>query len=528
MGKFDENSGRSAVRLSGKAAGGGAGALFSAVVLGRKLVGVLMCGGVYRPWGRGRTGKGKWRGDVGPAPAFPTETKMEVRFERLWEVLESEMSDLELDEMCATEEETRRKTEALAELQGVVRRLQAYEGAGRSERDALRREAAMELRRLAKDDAAARETLAMLGAIPTLVEMLDSDEVGLQVASLYALLNLGIGNNAYIQFAQVSALLSVLSSSSSAPAADWISSHFRNKSAIVEVGAVHKMVEIIGRRSVPWSVSEAVVANFLGLSALDANKHLIGSSGAVPFLVEAFRVVDPLHAQARVDAIRALFNLAIAPDNVPRLVDAGLVPDLLAAIGDMSVSEKVLSVFSSVVSTVEGRAAVSRIPEAFHILVDVLNWSDSPGCQEEAAYVLLVMAHKSYSDRTAMIEAGIVSSLLELALVGTALAQKRAAGILECLRAEGEEQFSDGFPGAPAVAAPSTGTRPEEGPPETAVEEEPGMCEERRAVNDLVQQSLLHTTRRILRRANLPPDLSPSGSLSALSAHAAVSRSLPF
>ncbi|CAA7407290.1 unnamed protein product [Spirodela intermedia] len=497
MGKFDENSGRSVVELSGKSAGGGGGTLFSAAALGRKLIGVLMCGGVYRSCGRGKRGKGKWRGDVGPAPPLPTESKMEMRFERLWEVLESEMSDLELDEMCATEEETRRRTEALAELQGVVRRLHSYEGAGISERDALRKEAAMELRRLAKDDAAARETLAMLGAIPPLVEMLDSDEVGLQVASLYALLNLGIGNNA-------------------------------NKSAIVAVGAVHKMVKIIGRGSVPWSVSEAVVANFLALSALDANKHLIGSSGAVPFLVETFRVVDPLHAQARLDAIRALFNLAIAPENVPCLVDAGLVPDLLAAIGDMSVSEKVLPVLSSVVSTVEGRTAVIRTPEAFHILVDVLNWSDSPRCQEEAAYVLMVMVHKSYSDRTGMIEAGIVSSLLELTLVGTALAQKRAAGILECLRAEGEEQISEGFPGAPAVAAPLTGTRAEGGPPETTVEEEPGMCEERRAVNQLVQQSMLDTTRRILRRANLPPDLSPSGNLCAPSVHSTVSKSLPF
>ncbi|CAA6670237.1 unnamed protein product [Spirodela intermedia] len=505
MGKFDENSGRSVVELSGKSAGGGGGTLFSAAALGRKLIGVLMCGGVYRSCGRGKRGRGSGGGRRTCAS-------------RLWEVLESEMSDLELDEMCATEEETRRRTEALAELQGVVRRLHSYEGAGISERDALRKEAAMELRRLAKDDAAARETLAMLGAIPPLVEMLDSDEVGLQVASLYALLNLGIGNNAYIHLAQVLDLFCVLSSSSSAPVADWISSHFQKQIRHRRSGGRAQDGEDNWQGIRPLVRIRGCRRQLLGPQRprRQQTPHRLLRRCAIPGRDIPRRRSPPCTGKA------GRHPSALQPrhcsENVPCLVDAGLVPDLLAAIGDMSVSEKVLPVLSSVVSTVEGRTAVIRTPEAFHILVDVLNWSDSPRCQEEAAYVLM----------DGMIKAGIVSSLLELTLVGTALAQKRAAGILECLRAEGEEQISEGFPGAPAVAAPLTGTRAEGGPPETTVEEEPGMCEERRAVNQLVQQSMLDTTRRILRRANLPPDLSPSGNLCAPSVHSTVSKSLPF
>jgi len=62
-------------------------------------------------------------------------------------------------------------------------------------------------------------------------------------------------------------------------------------------------------------------------------------------------------------------------------VESKLVPCLFAAIGDMEVSEKALSVLSNLVGSPEGRRAVSRSPEAIPILVDVLNWGDSPECQ---------------------------------------------------------------------------------------------------------------------------------------------------
>lgn len=291
------------------------------------------------------------------------------------------------------------------------------------------------------------------------------------------------------------------------------------------------MVKLIQTTSLPLSLSEAIVANFLGLSALDANKPLIGSSGAIGFLVEIFRDPAASHALARQDALRALLNLSIATENVPHIVDAGLVPDILAAVGDMEVSERLLSVLSNVVSTMEGRRAVSLSQEAIPILVDVLRWSDSPGCQEKAAYVLMVMAHKAYSDRAAMIEAGVVSALLELTLFGSSLAQKRASRILDCLRVnrgkqvmEGSEAGGAGSSGT-AVSAPLCGSRLEEGELEWG--DEAGISEERKAVKSLVQQSLQNNMRRIVRRANLPQDFAPSDHFKTLTA-TSTSKSLPF
>lgn len=79
--------------------------------------------------------------------------------------------------------------EALEELKSVVKELQAA--------DSVNRKAAASIARLrAREDLEARVTLAILGAIPPLVGMLDSEDVETQIASLYALLNLGIGSDA--------------------------------------------------------------------------------------------------------------------------------------------------------------------------------------------------------------------------------------------------------------------------------------------------------------------------------------------
>lgn len=402
-----------------------------------------------------------------------------------------------------TAEDVKKKVEALEELKGVVRRLQQSD-------DSVSGGAAAEVRRLAKENAEARTNLALLGAIPPLVALIDKDDVDAKIASLYALLNLGIGNNA-------------------------------NKGAIVKAGAVHKMLNILKspNGSQNPAIAEAIVANFLGLSALDSNKPIIGSSGAVPFLVKTLKDLDKSSsAQSKQDSLRALYNLSISPANTPIILETDMVPFLFCTLGDMEFSERILSILSNVVSVPEGRKAVSIIPDALTILIDVLNWTDSSGCQEKASYILMVMAHKSYGDRQAMIEGGIVSSLLELTLFGSTLSQKRASRILECLRVDKGKQVSGSFGGgctvggvSAAVSAPICAPSPSCGDPnlqlECLEEEEEMMSEERKAVKQLVQQSLQNNMRRIVKRANLPQDFVPSDQLKSRTS-LVTSKSLPF
>lgn len=110
---------------------------------------------------------------------------------RLIELLQEDASDSESSSDEAADAEAELKIEAFEELQHVVVRLQLDgRNAGRDGRG----EAAADARRLAKDEPEARETLAMLGAIPPLAALLNSDDSGALIDALYALLNLGIGN----------------------------------------------------------------------------------------------------------------------------------------------------------------------------------------------------------------------------------------------------------------------------------------------------------------------------------------------
>lgn len=247
------------------------------------------------------------------------------------------------------------------------------------------------------------------------------------------------------------------------------------------------------------AIAEAIVANFLGLSALDSNKPIIGSSGAITFLVKTLKNLEETSiSQAREDALRALYNLSIHHQNISFILETDLIPFLLNTLGDMEVSERILYILTNVVSVPEGRKAIGAVVEAFPILVDVLNWNDSQGCQEKAIYILMLMAHKGNGDRKAMIEAGIESSLLELTLVGSALAQKRASRILECLRVVDKgKQVSAPIYGISSLS--SSSLRRER-------DHEIRMSDERKAVKKLVQQSLQSNMKRIAKRANLPQD----------------------
>ncbi|KAF6147262.1 hypothetical protein GIB67_013083 [Kingdonia uniflora] len=464
---------------------------FSGTTFRRKLLDAMLCGIPRHPF--------EGDSDIEPPQEKPKpELGLKKRnggSERLGELLSyPETLENVVEEETENEvaEKAKSKIELFEEFQEVVKRLQFQEGLKKVE-------AASDVRRLAKEDSEARETMAMLGAIPPLIGMLDGDDPEFQIASLYALLNLGIGND-------------------------------MNKGAIVTAGAIHKMLKLI--ESSNQSVLEAIVANFLALSALDSNKLIIGSSGAIPLLVRVLRNVDDRTSnQAKQDSLRAIYNLSISPANMTQILEDDFVTFLMSSLGDMDISERVLSILSNVVSTGEGRKSISETVDAFPILVDVLNWTDSSSCQEKSAYILMVMAHKAYGDRQAMVEAGIVSALLELTLLGSTLAQKRASRILECLRVVGKgKQVSENYAGlGGAISAPIIGSNrdlQQQGLEEDEQDEDM-MSDEKKAVKQLVQQSLQNNMKRIVKRANLPQDFVPSDHFKCLTT-TSTSKSLPF
>ncbi|MCO5595067.1 hypothetical protein L7F22_049104 [Adiantum nelumboides] len=368
----------------------------------------------------------------------------------------------------------------LCELQRVVSFLQC----GTLEECWL---AAKEVLSLCKDDPIARVTLGVqLRAIPPLLSLLHSVLPEHQHTALQALLNLAVGNDV-------------------------------NKAAIVEAKALQRMVALL--QSSHAEVQAAAVTLFLSLSALDANKADIGTSGSIPLLVNLLH-----EGFTKKDALRALYNLSIHAGNIKSMIEVGCVPLLLHLISDINMADKALATLSNLAGLDVGRYAFGEHKElAYAALIDVMHWMDMPKCQERAVYVLMMIAHHSPVQREAMAAAGVIPALVEVSLLGSVLAQKRATRTLDSFRRA--KAFS--------------------GPQQRQCTQAETVCangsqsmtralSEKKVVDGLVRQSLHRTLQRITRRANLSKDpISPTAMPTSRSFRRLLDRrssscSLPF
>lgn len=162
---------------------------FSAAAVRRRILDAIRCGGSSLPRRQHRESNGSKIPEENPSgEQEDTEPlpRRGARSEKLCDLLHL----AEIHEKRENEAEARKKLEALEKLKQVVEDLQC-DDCGNGER---RRTAARDVRSMAKENSEARKTLAMLGAIPPLVGMLDCVDLDSQIAALYALLNIGIGN----------------------------------------------------------------------------------------------------------------------------------------------------------------------------------------------------------------------------------------------------------------------------------------------------------------------------------------------
>eukprot|EP00250_Pteridium_aquilinum_P008469 c17974_g1_i1 orf=250-2211(-) len=373
----------------------------------------------------------------------------------------------EVNNLCGVK---KMRMSTLCELQRVVGTLQW----GRSSEE--RWLAADEVRRLCKDDPIARVTLGFqLGAIPPLISMLHSLHPKHQCTALLALLNLAVGNDV-------------------------------NKAAIVKAKAVPRMAELL--QSIHTEVQAAALTLFLSLSAFDGNKAEIGASESVALLVT---LMGEQHTKK--DALRTLYNLSIHADSVKYIVDAGGVPPLLAMVSDVDTVDKSLATLSNFVGTDVGRHALGEHKEvAYTVLIDAMRCMEMPKCQERAVYVLMMIAHNSQAQRQALAGAGAIPALVELSLLGSALAQKRATRTLDSFRC------------AKAFSAPQE----RQCRPTDSTDAQRSIARTvsgKKVVDGLVQQSLNRTMQRITRRANLSTVLGDSMFAEVSSVTATSSRS---
>lgn len=260
------------------------------------------------------------------------------------------------------------------------------------------RDAAGNLRLLAKRNVDNRICIAEAGAIPLLVGLLSTEDPPTQEHAVTALLNLSI--------------------------------YEENKKNIIFSGAVPSIVQVLKTGSM--EARENAAATLFSLSVLDENKVTIGTSGAIPALVV---LLDEGGRRGKKDAATALFNLCIYQGNKGKAVRAGVIPTLmkLLTLPTGAMVDESLAILAILASHSEGRTAIGD-SNAVPVLVNMIGNGSSRNRENAAAVMVhLCSGEGQLLHLTEAHELGMMDYLVDLAQKGTARGKRKAAILIERL-----------------------------------------------------------------------------------------------
>ncbi|KAG4128010.1 hypothetical protein ERO13_D10G251000v2 [Gossypium hirsutum] len=219
----------------------------------------------------------------------------------------------------------------------------------------IQRQAAYELRLLAKTGMDNRRIIAEAGAIPFLVTMLSSNDPRTQENAVTALLNLSIFDN--------------------------------NKILIMAAGAIKNIVDVLESGKTMEARENAAAAIF-SLSMIDDFKVAIGAhSQAIPALVALLREGT---TTGKRDAAMALCNLALYNANKLKTVAAGAVPLLIELLMDdkAGITDDALGVLALLLSCPQGLEAIKKSRPLVPLLIDLLRFGSAEGKENSITLLL--------------------------------------------------------------------------------------------------------------------------------------------
>ncbi|KAJ6806979.1 uncharacterized protein M6B38_106755 [Iris pallida] len=377
----------------------------------------------------------------------------------------------------------------------MKRSVKAINFGGREEKA----KAAAEIKRLGRGDGRTRRLLAELGVVPPLVAMLadSKDQPLCRRVAIDALLELASGT-------------------------------FRNKKLMVEAGLLSKLPQLM--RDKAFAKDQQLARLLFSVSTLVKTQYPLQSSHFLPFLVGILDDDDETTSdEVKLTSVATLYNLSTKLDNTRPIVASGAVRSLLRVLSTStsrrSASEGALATLGNLAACTTGKKAVGSDPSFVDALAEILAWDDEPRCQELATYLLMVVAHRSTSTQRERMSSSarsgtIVPRLLELALLGSPLARKRALKLLQWFK--DERRSGVGVHSGPQAGISLRSSNPTM--TTTGEEEEEDVEEGRRAVKAMVKHSLDRNMELIRRRAT---GLEGSSGLKSLVA-ASSSKSLPY
>ncbi|XP_051143864.1 U-box domain-containing protein 1-like [Andrographis paniculata] len=265
----------------------------------------------------------------------------------------------------------------------------------------IRRQAAYELRLLAKSGTDNRRIIAEAGAIPFLSTLLCSRDSRIQENSVTALLNLSIHNN--------------------------------NKVLIMAAGALDNIVEVL-QSGLTTEAKENAAASIFSLSLMDEYKITIGAHPRViPALVQ---LLGEASATGKRDAATALFNLAVISVNREKVILAGAVPLLIGLLTDdkAGITDDALALLALLLGCPEGLEEIKKNKVFVPILIELLRFGSSKG--KENSITLLLGLCKDGGEEVArrlLMNPRSIPSLQSLATDGSLRARRKAHAVLRIL-----------------------------------------------------------------------------------------------
>ncbi|KAD4888588.1 hypothetical protein R6Q59_034422 [Mikania micrantha] len=259
------------------------------------------------------------------------------------------------------------------------------------------KQAAMEIRLLAKNKPENRLKIASAGAIRPLISLISSSDLQLQEHGVTAILNLSLCDE--------------------------------NKEQLASSGAIKPLVKAL--KVGTSTAKENAACALLRLSQLDENKSVIGRSGAIPLLVN---LLETGSVRGKKDAATALYSLCSVKENKARAVQAGIMKPLVELMADLVLNmvDKAAFVVSILVSTAEARAALvaeGGIP----VVVEMLEVG-SQRQKEIAIVILLQVCDESVVYRSMVAREGAIPPLVALLQSGANRAKQKTEMLIELLR----------------------------------------------------------------------------------------------
>ncbi|KAF9687498.1 hypothetical protein SADUNF_Sadunf02G0099800 [Salix dunnii] len=241
------------------------------------------------------------------------------------------------------------------------------------------KQAAMEIRLLAKNRPENRLKIAEAGAIKPLISLISSSDSQLQKYGVTSILNLSLCDE--------------------------------NKGLIASSGAIKPLVWAL--KTGTSTAKENAACALLRLSQLEENKVAIGRSGAIPLLV---CLLETGVFRGKKDSASALYVLCSIKENKIRAVQAGIMKPLMADFGSNMV-DKAAFVLSILVTVPEAKTAV--VEEAgIPVLVEIVE-AGSRRQKEIAVSILLQICEDNMLHRSMVAREGAIPSLVALSQSGT-------------------------------------------------------------------------------------------------------------